>query len=178
MTLKLAILDRDNTINFMPPEKRYLYGNDPIRLLATTAEAIELLNQRGIKVVVASNQRGIALDEYPQMTSASVGLYNERLNACLLEGGAHIDKFYICPHRASDNCTCRKPKPGLMLQALEEYEIAPSDAVIIGNSQTDIDAGLAAGIRAIAVPYPPDTTIRPEVPSFPTLVQAVQAALE
>ena len=178
MTIKLAIFDRDNTINFMPPERRYLYGNGLICLLATTAEAIQTLNQRGIIVVVASNQRGIALDEYPQMTSDSVNLYNQRLNACLMERGAHIDKFYICPHRASDNCTCRKPKPGLILQALEEYEIAPSDAVIIGNSQTDIDAGLAAGIRAIAVPYPPDTTVRPEVTSFPTLLQAVKAALE
>jgi len=172
------ILDRDNTINYMPPEKRYAYGNDPIELLATTGEAIRILNQRGIIVVVVSNQQGIALDEYPQMTRASVDLYNQRLNACLMEVGAHIDKFYICPHRDSDNCTCRKPKPGLLLQALEEYKISPDDAVMIGNNQSDMDAGLAAGIRAIAVPYPPSTSIRPEIPYFPTLLQAVEATLE
>jgi D-glycero-D-manno-heptose 1,7-bisphosphate phosphatase len=178
MTIKLAVLDRDNTINYMPPEKRYLYGNDPIQLLRTTGKAIQILNQRSIKAVVASNQQGIALAEYPQMTCASVDLYNQRLNTCLMEVGAHIDRFYICPHRDADNCTCRKPKPGLILRALEEYEILPSEAVMIGNNQSDMDAGLAAGVRTIAVPYPPNTAIRPDVPSFPTLLQAVKAILK
>lgn len=177
MTIRMAILDRDNTLVRVPSDKRYLYGTDPVDLLPEVGRALSYLNRRGIIVVVATNQQGISLEQFPQMTFPAVDLYNQRLNACLIESGAHIERFYVCPHQDADGCLCRKPKPGLVLQALSDYAVSSTDAVVIGNSQLDMDTATAEGVRAVAVPYPPGTSIRSGIFCCSTLLDAVRKVI-
>ena len=161
----------------VPQGRRYVYGSDPVRLLPDVPRAIRSLNTRSITVVVATNQQGVALREYPEMTLRSVEKFNARMNAELGARGAHIDKFYVCPHGDAEACPCRKPKPGLILQALKDYGVSPGDAVAIGNNDRDVRAARSAGVRAFLVPYPPGTPIKEDVPYFGSLLQAVRAAL-
>lgn len=137
----LIVLDRDNTIIVVPEETRYLYGDMAIRLKRGAADFIRFWNDRMIPVVVASNQQGIALPGFPLMTSESVRRFNLRLNALLGLDRAHIDEFFICPHLAASGCSCRKPKGGLILAAMEKYGADPDTTWVIGDKESDIEAG-------------------------------------
>lgn len=177
MSPELVIFDRDNTLVRVPEGARYLYGTDPIELLPGVAPALRHLAKRGITCVVATNQQGISLPEFPLMTMESVGLFNLRLSQKANELGGEIDRFYICPHLETEGCDCRKPRPGLFLRALQDYKKTPDQVVGIGNSQLDVDAAVAAGVRAIAVPCPPDTRLAIGVPVYPTILHAVRSML-
>ena len=80
------------------------------------------------------------------MTEATVARFHERLRDALLNAGARIDAFYVCPHDASVNCDCRKPKPGLILQAIKDFGSAKQDVVLVGDSVTDVEAAKNAGV--------------------------------
>lgn len=140
-----VILDRDQTINADPG-----YLNDPanVALLPKAAEGIRLLNQFGVKVFVASNQSGVARGLITEQQLASV---NAKIVALLAAEGAAIEKIYICPHSDDSNCDCRKPKPGLIRQIIDEQKIDPARTFIAGDRARDLECAILFGIRGIMV---------------------------
>jgi D-glycero-D-manno-heptose 1,7-bisphosphate phosphatase len=148
MPVWTAFLDRDGTINEQPAEGDYVRGPEELRLLPGACEAIRRLNEAGWRVVVVTNQRGIARG---LMSEDDLTGVHERMLELLAECGARIDRFYHCPHETG-TCDCRKPGTGMLEQArADDPEIAFDRAVLIGDSQTDVDAGRAAGIETVAL---------------------------
>jgi D-glycero-D-manno-heptose 1,7-bisphosphate phosphatase len=176
MCPKLAIFDRDNTLVQVPRGTRYLYGLDEIVFLPGVVAALRHLARRGIPCVVATNQQGISMKEFPLMTKDSVETFNQRLSNEVAKLGGRIDRFYVCPHLDTEGCECRKPRPGLFIDALRDFKLKPNQVIGIGNSQRDIEAAHAAGIRAIAVPCPSNTALDAEVSAYKTLLHAVRSS--
>ncbi|NPU85481.1 MAG: HAD family hydrolase [Syntrophaceae bacterium] len=149
---RAVFLDRDGTIN---EEVGYLDRIEKLRILPGAAEAIAMLNRGGLKVVVVTNQSGIARGFF---TEAFVEETHRHLRDLLRGQGARIDAFYFCPHHPTEglgpyrlDCPCRKPKPGLILRAATEMGIALEDSFMVGDMPKDVEAGTRAGARGILV---------------------------
>jgi D-glycero-D-manno-heptose 1,7-bisphosphate phosphatase len=176
-----VFLDRDGTVN---REVDYLAHPDQLELLPGAAEAIKRLNQSGRPVVVVTNQSGIARGKLDEATLARV---HERLDALLAGFDAHIDAYYACPHHPEHGeapyratCSCRKPLPGMLLRAAAEHDLDLSSSWMVGDSLRDVEAGRAAGTRAILVATgKPDTLVgeREGVSSATDLAAAVDRIL-
>lgn len=145
---RLALLDRDGTINRKAPEGDYVEGADGLVLLPGAGQALARLNVAGIPVVVVTNQRGIALG---RMTLEDLEAVHRRLDWLLTAEGARIDGYYACPHE-QETCDCRKPAPGLLLRAAEDWGIDDlSLSAMIGDSASDVAAGRAVGASTVLV---------------------------
>lgn len=145
--IRLVLMDRDGTIHRVASGRRYAYGDDAIQLVDGAADFIRAVNQSGIPVAVVSNQQGVALPEFPSMTMESVEQFNRRLNEELAHHGAHVDRYFICPHAADSGCCCHKPQPGLLLDAMDAFGVSADDTMMIGDSESDLAAAEAAGVR-------------------------------
>jgi D-glycero-D-manno-heptose 1,7-bisphosphate phosphatase len=146
-----AFLDRDGVINRKPPEGRYVTAWEEFELLPGVPVALRALRERGFRLIVVTNQRGIARG---LMTAAAVDSIHDRMNERLRETGAEVDAVFVCPHEA-DACDCRKPKTGLFTQALERYpDLTLPDSVVVGDSVADLEAGQALGCRVFLVASP------------------------
>ena len=141
-----VFLDRDGVINIDPVE--FVTRPEELELLPSSAKAIARFNAAGVPVLVCSNQSGVAKGLYTLKTLEQI---SKRLQEMLQEYGAHIDAFYYCPHDDADGCDCRKPKPGLLLQAAREHAIALERSVFVGDSWRDVVAGRAAGVKTVLV---------------------------
>jgi D-glycero-D-manno-heptose 1,7-bisphosphate phosphatase len=131
-------MDRDGVLNEKMPEGRYVTSWSEFRPLPGVVEAIGLLNRAGLRVVVISNQRGIALGLY---TAEDVRAIHAEFQKLLMAAGAHVDGFYFCPHDKGQ-CNCRKPLPGLFTQAVADFpEISAVSSMMIGDSNSDIEFG-------------------------------------
>lgn len=140
--------DRDGVLN---AEVGYLWQIEKFAWIDGACDAIKFCNERGLLVVVVTNQSGIARGMY---TAADVAKLHDFMQKSLSEVGAHIDAFYFCPHHPEGTvaefavtCDCRKPKPGMILRACEELQIDPARSILFGDSQRDIDSARAAGLR-------------------------------
>ncbi len=151
---RYVFLDRDGVINRKAPEGRYISLWTDFELLPGVEAAIESLNRSGRRVIVVSNQRGVALGLY---SSADVDALHRALQQHLAGHGARIDAFYVCPHD-KNQCDCRKPKPGLFLQAFCDFpDASTQNSILIGDSISDIDAAHHLGIPAIFIQGDPAT---------------------
>jgi len=149
-----VFLDRDGVINRKPPEDQYIARWDDFHILPGVEAAIACLNRTGRRVVVVSNQRGIALGKY---TAADVDALHATLRQHLQSHGAHIDAFYFCPHDKNE-CDCRKPRPGLFLQAFLDFPGASAaNSLLIGDSLSDIEAARNLGMRSVFIEGDPAT---------------------
>jgi HAD superfamily hydrolase (TIGR01662 family) len=139
-----VLLDRDGTLVHDVP-----YNGDPALVLATTGarEALESLRTRGIPIGVVTNQSGLARG---RLSPAEVSAVNARVAELL----GPIGVFRICPHGPDDGCDCRKPAPGLVLQAAAALGAHPRHCVVIGDIGADVEAAERAGARGILVPTP------------------------
>jgi D-glycero-D-manno-heptose 1,7-bisphosphate phosphatase len=147
-SLKTVFLDRDGVINRKMPEGQYVTGWQHFDLLPGVPEAIARLNQAGLRVLVVTNQRGVALGLY---SAADVDAIHAQLQIILAKYHAHIDAFYFCPHDKKQ-CNCRKPLPGLFEQAQAQFsEIGSTDSVMVGDSLSDIEFGKNLGIKTIFI---------------------------
>lgn len=115
-------------------------------------DAIKYCNDRGLLVVVITNQSGIARGVF---TEDDVKKIHAHMQSDLAKIGAHIDAFYYCPHHPNGTvdeykkvCDCRKPKPGLILRACEDLNINPSTSMMIGDHDRDVEAGQNAGLKS------------------------------
>lgn len=152
--IRFVFLDRDGVINRKPPEGRYIARWSDFHLLPGVESAIAALNRSARRVIVVSNQRGVALGYY---TPADVDALHAQLQQHLAAHGAHIDAFYFCPHD-KDQCDCRKPGTGLFHQAFQNFpEASAANSVVIGDSGSDIDAARALGFPSIFIHGDPAT---------------------
>ncbi|MGH9327668.1 MAG: D-glycero-alpha-D-manno-heptose-1,7-bisphosphate 7-phosphatase [Terriglobia bacterium] len=143
---RAVFLDRDGVINRKAPEGEYILCDEDLEILPDAPGAIRRLSEAGFLVIVATNQRCVAK-----------GLLNEdRLEAIhqvmlsrLRAEGARIQAVYYCPHEAEADCACRKPKPGMLVQAARDHAIDLAASWMIGDSLSDAEAGKAAGCRCI-----------------------------
>jgi D-glycero-D-manno-heptose 1,7-bisphosphate phosphatase len=149
---RAVFLDRDGVII---DDVHYLARLDQVRLIPGAAMAIRRLNQAGIPVVVVTNQSGVARGLFPE---SIVPVVHAHLSKLLAEDGAHIDRFYFCPHHPDKGiepyvaaCHCRKPQPGMLLQAAREMGLDLVRSWMIGDKLSDLHAGAAAGCRTILV---------------------------
>jgi D-glycero-D-manno-heptose 1,7-bisphosphate phosphatase len=139
-----VFLDRDGTVNVKAPEGQYVTSPGDLVLVPGAAAAISRLNAASVQVILVTNQRW--LSGRPDV--APYERVHARLEELLAEQGAHLDAAYYCPH-ASDSCRCRKPAPGMLERAAEERRFSLTNAVMIGDRESDIAAGRAAGTATI-----------------------------
>jgi D-glycero-D-manno-heptose 1,7-bisphosphate phosphatase len=181
-TLKTIFLDRDGVLNEKMPEGRYVTSWSDFHVLPGVREAIGRLNRAGLRVLVVSNQRGIALGLY---TAADVRAIHRAFQDSLAETGARVDGIYICPHDHGQ-CNCRKPLPGLFEKAVAEFpETTAASSAMIGDSLPDIEFGRRLGMVTVYIEGDPerrkaDAGAARELADlcFPCLAEAVDALLE
>ena len=147
-----VFLDRDGTIN---EEVGYLDSLDKLKIIPSAYEAIRLINESGMKVVVISNQAGVARGFF---TEDFVKITHEYLQTALRQQGATIDNFYYCPHHPTEgiepyrkDCNCRKPAPGMLLRAVQDLNIDLTRSYLVGDRFNDMEAGKKIGVRGILV---------------------------
>ena len=164
-------LDRDGVLNRRIIDD-YVTCRDECDLLPGVASSLRALQDAGFRLVVVTNQRGIAVG---RMTHAAVDDVHAYLNERLADQGAAIDAFYVCPHDRHVGCPCRKPAPGLLDQAHQDQPADWGASFLIGDSDSDIAAGRARGVTTIKVAGQGDGTADWVLPD---IVAATAAILE
>ncbi len=145
-------LDRDGTIN---EDVNFLSSPEQVVLIDGSAEAIREMNELGLKVIVFTNQSGIARGYF---TEEDLHRVHSRLDELLARSGARIDAYYYCPHHPTEGngeykieCECRKPKDGMLRRASTEQNIDLKKSFVVGDRCIDIQAGKTAGATTILV---------------------------
>lgn len=152
MTGRAAVfLDRDGVLNERPAEHEYVVSPDGLHWLPGARNAVGRLNRAGYPLIVVSNQRGIARGLLSWHTLKRI---ENSMRADLERAGALVDAFYYCPHDLGERCGCRKPAPGLLLQAAAELGLDLRASVMIGDTEDDVQAGRAAGCVTIRLAEP------------------------
>lgn len=144
--MSTIFIDRDGVIN----ENRsdYVKSWDEFHFLSGSREAIAALTKAGHRIVVCTNQAGVAQGLLSLETMEDI---HRRMLAAVEEAGGSIEKVYACTHNKTAECDCRKPRPGMLLRASRELGLDLHDAVFIGDSITDMQAGSAAGVQTMLV---------------------------
>ncbi len=149
---RAVFLDRDGTINV---ERDYLYRIEDFEFIDGAPEAIRRLKDAGFLVVVVTNQSGVARGYFGL---EDVQVLHRHIQDELGKVGAAIDAFYVCPHHPSAgrgeflaDCSCRKGRPGMLLQAAAEHGLDLAGSFMVGDKLADIEAGLAAGCAPLLV---------------------------
>jgi D-glycero-D-manno-heptose 1,7-bisphosphate phosphatase len=142
--MKLIILDRDGVINQDSPA----FIKSPAEWIPVpgSLEAIARLNQANYRVVIASNQSGIARELFDMSTLNAI---HQKLHNSAQQVGASIDAIFFCPHAAIDNCDCRKPKAGMFEEIAKRFKVSLKGVPTVGDSLRDLQAGFISG----CVPY-------------------------
>lgn len=149
---KAIILDRDGTINV---EKDYLYKIEDFEFENGVIEGLKILANLGYIFVVVTNQSGIARGYY---TEEDLVILNSYIGEILEKEGVRIEKFYYCPHHPEKgvgkykvDCMCRKPNPGMLEEAIKEFDIDREQSFMVGDNISDIEAGIKARVTPILV---------------------------
>ncbi len=149
---RVIFLDRDGTLN---EEVNYLHRREDLRLLPGVPEALRRFRERGYRLVVVTNQAGIARGYYRE---ADVDALHAYLNGVLRPQGAEIDCFFYCPHHPEHGlgayrtaCRCRKPEPGLLERAEQYFAVDKAHSWMIGDKLSDVEAGVRYGVRTVLV---------------------------
>jgi len=176
--MSYIILDRDGVINY--DSALYIKSRDEWQPIPGSLDAIAQLNRSGFRVLIVTNQSGVARGYYDLETLDSI---HEKLVHELAAVGGYIEEIFFCPHHPDEDCACRKPKPGLLQQIALKYPLQLSDTFFIGDSISDIRAAQSAGCLPILVltGNGRQTLERhPElnnIPHFPDLAHAVSYVL-
>jgi len=149
---KAVFLDKDGTII---PDVPYNVNPDLISLQEGVIEGLQLLQEQGYVFVVISNQAGVARGYFEWEALENV---KHKIDFLLSDAGIQIEKYYFCPHHPqgklpqySISCSCRKPEPGMILQALKDLNIDPAKSWMIGDILNDVEAGNKAGCRTVII---------------------------
>jgi len=139
---KALFLDRDGVIN---KEKNYLYKIEDFEFIPGVFETTKYFQDQGYLLIIVTNQAGIARGKY---TEDDFNKLTQWMLTKFEDNGVKIDKVYFCPHHPdfTGECECRKPKTGMLYQAKEEFNIDLKNSILVGDKNTDIEAGISAGI--------------------------------
>lgn len=138
-----VFLDRDGTLI---DDVGYISDPSDVRLVPGAADALQALRAAGFRLVVVSNQSALGRGLVTQEQADAV---HQRFVEELERAGGQLDAAYYCPHTPEERCDCRKPLPGLIIDAARELELDLERSFMVGNSDVDVAAGKAAGCRAI-----------------------------
>lgn len=139
---KAAFLDRDGVINRKAPEGQYVTRWEEMEFLPGASEAIRRLNNAGFFVIIVTNQRCVAKG---LITADELDSMHARMRREFQTAGAIIDAIYYCPHDNQPPCRCRKPQPGMLLDAAWTHKVQLGESWMIGDSEHDVQAGQSAG---------------------------------
>ena len=142
---RFVLVDRDGTIN---DEVGHLSSTDELRLISGSADAIRRLGAHGLGVVVVTNQANVGRG---LLSPAELERIHARLRAMLRAEGADVATILHCPHAPEDGCDCRKPAPGMALDAATRYGFDPADAFVVGDHTGDAGMGRAVGATTFLV---------------------------
>lgn len=146
--IPMIFLDRDGVL-VDNSEHYYITRPDQLRLNPGVPESLSELKQRGYRFAVITNQGGISKGV---TTHESVARVHDHLRRLLSEGGIELDEIYYCPHHSdNENCLCRKPLPLLLEKAIARFSLDKEKSWFIGDSDRDVEAGQAAGVRTLQV---------------------------
>jgi len=145
MSVAAVFLDRDGTLNV---DKDYVYRYADWEWVPGAVEGMRELMGLGFRLVVVSNQSGIARGYF---AASDVKALHAQVSSDLRAAGVEIAGFYFCPHGPGDGCDCRKPRPGLLLQAQKDLKINLSRSFMVGDKIIDVEAGQTAGVQPILV---------------------------
>jgi histidinol-phosphate phosphatase family protein len=143
-----VILDRDGVLNKRPFKAQYVRTADEFIWLPGAKEALRLFREAGFRVIVVSNQAGIARGA---LTEADLMHIHERMKSEAVEAGGQIEAIYYCPHHWDEDCECRKPKAGMLFQAQRDFSLDLSRTLLVGDDERDAQAADAAGAAAALV---------------------------
>jgi D-glycero-D-manno-heptose 1,7-bisphosphate phosphatase len=175
---KLIVLDRDGVINH--DSDQFIKSPDEWRPIPGSLEAISRLNHAGFRVVVATNQSGVGRG---LLDIATLNAIHDRMHRALAQVGGRVDAIFFCPHTADSQCSCRKPKPGMLEEIGHRFNIDMTGVPCLGDSPRDLAAAEAVGAQPMLVltgkgektlrdgGFPKNTVI------FPDLAFAVAALL-
>lgn len=145
---KAIFLDRDGTLN-NNSDHYYVWRKEELLLNPGVCEALAGLQARGYMLIVISNQGGISKGEFSRKNVEDV---HAHLRAILEKEGVHLEEIYYCPHHPRvEACLCRKPQGLLIQKAMARFGIDPASSWMIGDSERDVEAGKAAGLRTIQI---------------------------
>ncbi len=144
--MKLVILDRDGVIN--QDSASYIKSPDEWKPIPGSLEAIARLTQAGYHVVVATNQSGIGRGLFEMATLNAI---HDKMHRAASQAGGRIDAVFYCPHSQDANCSCRKPRTGLLDEIGRRFGASLKDVPFIGDSNRDLEAAVAVGARPILV---------------------------
>ncbi len=173
--MKLVILDRDGVINV--DSDKFIKTPSEWKPIAGSLEAIARLNHMGYRVVVASNQSGIGRGLFDM---GALNAINDKMYRALAHVGGRIDALFFCPHSTDANCECRKPKPGMLVDIAQRFNVNLTGVPAVGDSLRDLQAASIVGAQPMLVQtgkgqktqaagdLPKDTLV------FPDLARAVR----
>ena len=143
--MKAAFFDRDGTLI---KDAHYLSKLSQVELLPKAVDLCLQLQREGYLLIVVTNQSGIARGYFD---CSFVEETHDYMSELFADHGVRFHAIYYCPHGPDDNCECRKPKPGMLLQAAQEHDIDLSQSLMFGDKESDIQAGIAAGCKSFDI---------------------------
>jgi len=142
---RAVFLDRDGTLIH---ERDYISDPEEVELISGVPEALKLIQRMGLLRIVVSNQSGVGRGYFgPEAVEA----VNRRMTELLRSRGTELDDLFICPHAPEEDCTCRKPRPGLLLEAAARYGIDLKGSYMVGDREGDIGAIASVGGKGLLV---------------------------
>ncbi|MGC8568943.1 MAG: D-glycero-alpha-D-manno-heptose-1,7-bisphosphate 7-phosphatase [Nitrososphaeria archaeon] len=164
---RAVFLDRDGVICY---DVHYMSSPDQFVLMPGVGEGIRRLRELGFLIIVVTNQSGLRRG---LITEENLKRIHERMISELSKYGAAVDDIFVCPCLPEENCECRKPKPGMILEAARKHSIDLRSSYMIGDQQTDADAGKAAGCKTILITEDPNARADFKVKSFLEAVEVI-----
>ncbi|MDD5255241.1 MAG: HAD family hydrolase [Candidatus Omnitrophica bacterium] len=151
--MRAVFLDRDGVINRYPGDRRYVTSWKSFRFLPRAKAALKHLQEEGFKLFIVSNQAGVSKGLYTRGTLMRI---TKNMLGELKASGVTLSGVYYCTHRHEENCSCRKPKPGLIRRAVKALahkglKLRRSQSYFIGDSMTDVQTGKSAGLKTVLV---------------------------
>ena len=145
---KAIFLDRDGVLNKNKDD--YVKNISELEIFPYILEPIKKLQSAGFKIIVITNQSAI---NRGLMTEKHLNEIHEKIQSFLIPHNAKIDSFYYCPHTPAENCSCRKPKTGLLLKAIDDFLIDIPNSWFIGDRDSDIQAGESVGCKTLKIQH-------------------------
>ncbi len=173
--MNTVLLDRDGTVIKDPQDER-VDTEEKIELFPDTIEALKYLADNNFQIIFITNQAGIAEG---RITVEDFHRIHGKVLEMIAPSGVKVLKTFMCPHGPNDNCVCRKPKPKMILDALQEFNLDPKDIYMVGDRESDVNAGINAGTKTILV-QTANVSVTADQADYnaPSLLEAVKYIVE